>query len=207
LYRTRLGDWATSGNYADATRASDWMTGHMRAYQSVTGDAFWGNAINAVFAMITRITTTNAPSTGLMPDFIIGNPARPAPANFLEAATDDDYSWNSCRYPWRMALDVAHHNSSQARAALNKTLGWLKGKTSGNPSSIMAGYTLSGNALATYSSAAFTAPFVAGCIADPAHQAYLNSGWTRINNWRDSYYGDSINLLCMLLISGNWWAP
>ncbi len=207
LKRTRLGDWANSGNYADATRASDWMTGHMRAYQAVTGDAFWNDAVSAAYTMVTQITNGHASTTGLMPDFIIGNPARPAPANFLEAATDDDYSWNSCRYPWRMALDVAHNNSSQARAALNKTLGWLKGKTGGTPNNIMAGYTLSGNALVTYGSAAFTSPFVAGCIADPAHQAYLNAGWTRINNWRDSYYGDSINLLCMLVISGNWWAP
>jgi hypothetical protein len=42
---------------------------------------------------------------------------------------------------------------------------------------------------------------------DSSHQAYLNAGWDRIKNWRKNYYGDTINLLCMLLISGNWWAP
>jgi hypothetical protein len=106
-----------------------------------------------------------------------------------------------------MALDVAHNNSSQARAASNKMINWLKGKTSNSPANIRAGYQLNGTQLVSYSSAAFTSPFIAASIVDPAHQSYLNAGWSQINNWRSEYYGDSINLLCMLLISGNWWAP
>jgi hypothetical protein len=184
-FRTLLGDWNTSQPLQ--TRASDWMTGHMKAYKAATGDTFWDSA--------------------LMPDFIVNNPPRPAAPNFLEADTDDDYSWNSCRFPWRMALDVAHNNSSQARAASNKMIGWLKGKTSNSPANIRAGYQLNGTQLVSYSSAAFTSPFIAASIVDPAHQSYLNAGWSQINNWRSEYYGDSINLLCMLLISGNWWAP
>ena len=207
LLRTRLGDWATSGVHADATRASDWMTGHMRAYQAATGDGFWGNSVNAAFTMVTQLTNGYAPSTGLMPDFVIGSPARPAPPDFLEAPTDGDYSWNSCRYPWRMAADAAHNDSAPARAAANKMLAWLKTATGGNPSNIRSGYRLDGTALTSDVSAAFTSPFVAAAIVDASHQSFLNAGWTRISNWRDTYYGDSINLLCMLLVSGNWWAP
>ena len=204
LLRTMRGDWA-AGSGADGTRASDWMTGHMRAFQAATGDAFWGSLINSTFGMVTHLTNNYAPGTGLMPDFALGNPLQPAPPNYHEHAEDGDYWWNSCRYPWRMATDAAHYNSAPARASANKMLAWLKTATGGDPNNIRVGYRLNGTPLTTDVSAAFTAPFVAAAIVDPAHQSFLNAGWTRISGWRESYYGDSINLLCMLLISGNWW--
>jgi endo-1,4-beta-D-glucanase Y len=202
--RSLLGDWSTDQL---ATRASDWMTDHFRAYQQATGDSFWNDATNTVYGLINQITTNYAPNTGLMPDFVVGSPARPAPPNFLEADTDDDYSWNSCRYPWRLATAFAHYGTPETRSAANKVINWLKNQTGGNPGNIRAGYRLDGTPMAPYGSAAFTSPFIAACIVDSSHQTYLNSGWITIRNWRESYYGDTINLLCMLLISGNWWAP
>jgi endo-1,4-beta-D-glucanase Y len=202
--RALLGNWSTD-QYA--TRVSDWMVDHFKAYREATDDVFWDDATRTVYDLIARITTKYSPETGLAPDFVIGSPARPAPPKFLEARTDDDYSWNSCRYPWRMATDFAHYGSPETRAAANKVVNWLKKKTNGDPGGVMAGYTLGGRQLASYGSAAFTAPFMAACIVDSSHQSYLDSGWNIIANWKEDYYGDTINLLCMLLISGNWWAP
>jgi endo-1,4-beta-D-glucanase Y len=208
--RTLLGDWSTDQH---ATRASDWMIDHFKAYQEATNDSFWNDATETVYGLISQITTKYAPETGLMPDFVIGSPARPAAPNFLEADTDDDYSWNSCRYPWRLATAFAHYGAPETRAAANILVNWLKKKTKGAPGSINAGYRLDGAQLVNYTSVAFTAPFTAACIVDRSHQMYLNSGWDTIANWREKGaaathgYGDSINLLCMLLISGNWWAP
>ncbi|MCX7749279.1 MAG: glycosyl hydrolase family 8 [Clostridia bacterium] len=202
--RTMLGDWDTN-QYS--TRASDWMTGHFKAYKAATGDTFWDDASNTIYSLISQITANYAPNTGLMPDFVVDNPPKPAPPKFLEAETDDDYSWNSCRFPWRIAMDFAHYGTLNSKSACNKMINWLKDATGNSPNSIVAGYKLDGTKLQTYSSAAFTSPFIAACIVDSAHQNYLNNGWNVIQNWRSEYYGDSINLLCMLFISGNWWAP
>jgi len=203
--RTLLGDSSTD-QYA--TRASDWMTDHFKAYQHATSDNFWGEATNTVYGLIKQITINHAPNTGLMPDFIVSRSARPASPHFLEEKTDGDYSWNACRYPWRLATDFAHYGAPEARDAVNKVVNWLKRSTGADPRNIKAGYKLDGTPLANYGSAAFTAPFIAACIVDPSHQDFLNSGWGVIKNWRNGdYYGDTINLLCMLLISGNWWSP
>jgi endo-1,4-beta-D-glucanase Y len=202
--RTLLGKWSTD-QYA--TRVSDWMIDHFKAFQGVTNDDFWDDATRTVYGLINQLTSKYAPRTGLMPDFVIGSPPRPAAPKFLEAETDGDYSWNSCRYPWRMATAFAHYGAPEAQAAANKAVNWLKKKTNGDPGNIKAGYTLGGTQLAPYDSVAFTAPFMAACIVDSSHQSYLNSGWNIIANYRESYYGDTINLLCMLLISGNWWPP
>jgi endo-1,4-beta-D-glucanase Y len=202
--RTLLSSWSTDEH---ATRASDWMIDHFKAYQEATDDRFWDDATKNVYDLINQITAKYSPETGLMPDYVIGSTPRPAPPKSLEAKTDGDYSWNSCRFPWRMATAFAHYGSPETRAAANRTVNWLKKKTEGNPRSIRAGYNLDGTPLVAYGSAAFTSPFTAACIVDRSHQAYLNAGWDRIKNWRKNYYGDTINLLCMLLISGNWWAP
>jgi hypothetical protein len=38
-------------------------------------------------------------------------------------------------------------------------------------------------------------------------QDFLNKGWNEVKVEKEEYYEDSINLLCMLLLSGNWWKP
>jgi endo-1,4-beta-D-glucanase Y len=202
--RVLLSSWSTD-EYA--TRTSDWMIDHFKAYQEATDDSFWDDATNTVYDLINQITTEYSPETGLMPDFVVGSPAQPAYPKFQKAKTDGDYSWNACRYPWRLATAFAHYGSPESRAAANKVVNWLKKKTEGNPRSIKAGYKLDGTPLVTYGSVAFTSPFTAACIVDGSHQSYLNSGWDTIINWREGYYEDTINLLCMLLISGNWWPP
>src|SRR5215813_14810655 len=190
-----------------ATRASDWMTDHFKAFRRATGDNFWREVTNTVYELINQITINHASNTGLMPDFVVGRSPQPAHPNFLEAKTDGDYSWNACRYPWRLATDFAHHGAPEARAAANKVANWIKSSAGGDPRNIKAGYKLDGKPLANYSDPAFTSPLIAACMVDSSHQAFMNSGWEVIKNWKDGYYGDTINLLCMLLISGNWWAP
>ena len=202
--RTILGDWDTN-NFN--TRASDWMTGHFRAYYKATNDPFWNEAADTVYDIINRITEEYSPYTGLMPDFIVEDPPKPAPKQFLEGDTDGDYSWNSCRYPFRIVMDYALYGTPEAKEACNKMVNWIKEQTSNDPSKIKAGYSLGGGELADYGSAAFTAPFIAACIVDSTHQEYLNEGWYLIKRVKQGYYSDSISLLCLLLISGNWWAP
>ncbi|HHW22647.1 MAG TPA: hypothetical protein GXX26_07170 [Clostridiaceae bacterium] len=48
---------------------------------------------------------------------------------------------------------------------------------------------------------------MAASIVDEGHQDFLNAGWHLLTKVQQGYYGDSIALLCMLLVSGNWWPP
>ena len=49
--------------------------------------------------------------TGLMADFLALSPAsglyEPVQGRVLERPSDQDYSWNSCRSPWRLAVYYA----------------------------------------------------------------------------------------------------
>jgi len=200
--RTTLGDWDRS---LYNTRPSDWMADHMRAYYSLTKDLFWLEAADTIYSLINQISSSHSTITGLMPDFVVNKIPIPAEPEFLEAQTDGDYSWNACRFPWRIAVDYAHYGTATAKEHLNKMLTWLKKNTNNNPEKIVAGYKLDGSKLENYSDMAFTAPFIAACVCDATHQEYLDKGWNIIKKPQGDYYGDSIGLLCLLFISGNWW--
>ena len=200
-----LGDW-DADDYT--TRSSDWMTAHFRSFYKITNDDFWNDAADEVYRLIDELITNYSSKTGLMPDFIVGNPAHPAPEYYLnEYKETDEYSWNACRYPWRITCDYAHFGTLKAKLPMVKLLDFIIAEYGDDASKIKAGYYLDGTPMVNYTSAAFTAPIVLASITDERYQAFLNNGWDYIKATRESYYGDTICLLNMLLISGNWWNP
>lgn len=203
--RIMLGDWDTDPY---STRSSDWMTGHFHTFQKVTDDPLWTDVSNEAYRMIASLTNNYAVESGLMPDFVVGQLPKPAPEYYLDEFKEtDEYCWNACRYPWRIAADFAHFNTPEAKAALLKINGFIRSKTNEKPELIKAGYYLNGNPMVDYTSGAFTAPLITTCMVDAEAQAYLNKGWEIMKNTKESYFADTICLLNMLLISGNWWNP
>ena len=203
--RVMLGDWDSSPY---STRSSDWMAGHFRAFRHVTQDDYWKAAADTVYNLIESLTKNYTSENGLMPDFIVGKSPKPAPENYLDEFKEtDEYNWNACRYPWRITTDFAHFNTPKAKEAMVRINSFIRTKTAGNPASIKAGYFLSGEPMVDYSDAAFTAPLITSCLVDPAAQEYLNKGWEVLKDSKGGYYDDTLCLLNMLLISGNWWNP
>ncbi len=210
--RLMLGDFADnsdpSSEYYYATRPSDWMGNHLRVFKFVTGNNIFEEVADNIYTIYNAFTSSYSNNAGLISDFIIKDPPEPAPSNYLwEYANTDKYSYNACRFPWRIAMDYAHYGTSGAKTACNKIANWIKGSTNNDPSKICPGYYLTGTAFsAPDGGAAFIAPLTAACVVDNAHQSYLNAGWYEINeNWAGDVYHHSINLLSMLFISGNWW--
>ncbi len=202
--RMVLGDWDTS---ATATRTSDLMTAQMRAFGKATNDPTWQEVIDTSYAMIYNIRSNYSPMTGLMPDFATGQPAQPVGEGFLEKSIDGEYSWNACRFPWRIAMDYGHFGTKEAKDAVSPITAWARKQCNDKPADFTAVYKLDGTPIETYKAAAFTAPIIAASIVDKSNQEFLNNGWIFLNGQHGEYYRDSISLLCMLFISGNWWAP
>lgn len=204
--RLNLGDWDSKS--ALNSRPSDWMFSHLRAFYDVTGDNTWNNVINTLYTTYSQVSNSYASSTGLISDFIVDNPAKPAPEWFLnEFKETNQYYYNAARVPLRVVMDYAFYGETRAKTIADKISGWIKGKTGGSPSAITAGYTLSGNALNSYSSAVFTSPFISAATANSSHQSWVNAGWDYMKNAKSSYFSDTYNLMNMLFVSGNWWKP
>ncbi|WP_339218180.1 glycosyl hydrolase family 8 [Paenibacillus sp. FSL H8-0332] len=205
----RLGDWANSGSYNTATRPSDFMVNHFKAFQAATGDARWQNVTNKTYTLINSLYTGYSSTTGLLPDFVVysNNTYKPAAANFLESQRDGDYNYNSCRVPWRITTDYLLTGDNRALSQLTQQSSWIKTKTGGTPGNIKDGYKLDGTTFGSYNSGAFYGPFGVGAMTSSANQSWLNSLWSHTaDSAAENYYEDSLKLFSMIVMSGNWWA-
>lgn len=198
--RTNLGDW-DKGQFH--SRPSDWMPSHFETFYQVTGDEFWKRATVTVYDLIGEMQSRYSPVAGLLPDFIVGRKPRPAPRGYL-GEDSVDFSWNACRFPFRLTLDYALHGRSEAKQSLAQGLKWIVAKTGGDPEKIKAGYFLDGTAQVNYSDSAFIAPWVAAATTDPRYSAFVERGWDYLIRTKSSYYSDTITLMVLIYLSNNW---
>ncbi|MFI1712211.1 glycosyl hydrolase family 8 [Streptomyces litmocidini] len=209
----KLGDWSSSGDqYYWISRTSDWMVDHFRAFRAASGDTTWDAVRSAHQTQISRLQSTYASGTGLLPDFVVdtNTTPRPAPGQVLEDPNDGSYWWNACRTPWRIADDAVTSGDTTSLAAARKLNGWIKTKTGGDPNKIAVGYKLNGTPISSGSEAAFFAPFAVAAMTDPGSQAWLDALWNKMLATpvdTSSYFSASIQLQVMITASGNHWVP
>lgn len=215
VHSTNLGDWAlTDPTYKDDTRPSDFMYDHFRSFQNATSDNTWNTVLNECYNLVDSIQTNFSATTGLLPDFVEdcdGTP-HPAAANFLEGAEDGFYNYNACRTPWHLGVDYLVNGDVRAKNACDKINTWLKGHTSNNTGNIRSGYKLDGSNISgnNYQDLCFMAPFAVGACVNSVNQTWVNDIWTFLigqNVASFDYYNNTIKLLCMIVMAGDYWMP
>ncbi|MFD9050890.1 glycosyl hydrolase family 8 [Streptomyces zaomyceticus] len=209
----KLGDWSSSGDqYYWISRTSDWMVDHFRAFRTASGDTTWDAVRTAHQTQISRLQSTYASGTGLLPDFVVdtNTTPKPAPGQVLEDPNDGAYWWNACRTPWRIADDAVTSGDATSLAAARKLNSWIKTKSGGDPNKIAIGYKLNGTQISSGSEAAFFAPFAVAAMTDSGSQAWLDALWNKMLATTidtSSYFSASIQLQVMITVSGNHWVP
>lgn len=215
-----LGDWAgrngQEGAYAAATRSSDFMMQYFKEFYQATNNPDWKKVHDQCYRIMKSIIGKGKSKTGLLPDFIIRDEKTgryiPAPAYFLEGKADGWYSYNACRTPFRIGLDYVVYGDKNAEELLKLLNSWVIKSTGGDPSKIMAGYELNGVSTENYQDLAFTAPFLMAAQCRKAEnreeEQWENALFDSVAAWRpDVYYGDTIKLMVLIGIGGDWWSP
>lgn len=205
----------TMGDFQDpsrrTTRVSDFMPTHLRAFANATGESVWTNVLDGEYALVENVQTLDAPSTGLVPDFIRDRGAgwRRPDGQVIESITDRDYSYNACRAPWRIGLDALLHGDERALRIVGRINTFATNKTGRVATAVAAGWTLEGEPLSsddpTYE---FITPLAVAAVAS------RDGAWAdaifqhvRASGLDDDYYPDTVAMLSLLAISGNWWSP
>jgi endo-1,4-beta-D-glucanase Y len=211
-----LGDWTDPYGevYNEHTpRSSDFMLVNFRAFGRATRDPVWTDIIWQSQYVMNEIQANYSPQSGLMPDFIIlagdTHVPQPAPPDFLEGPHDGHYNYNAGRVPWRVGSDALLNDDPASRLIAQKISRWIEASANGAPSNIRAGYDLDGNPLpdSDYFTTFFVAPMGVAAMNDPNQQEWLNAIYDSVYNQHIDYYEDSVNLLCLLVMSGNAWTP
>jgi endo-1,4-beta-D-glucanase Y len=205
-----LGDWVNVGEpqYNQFTpRSSDFMLVNFRAFRNAANEPIWDDVILQSQILMAIIQEEHSPETGLMPDFIVDS--APAPANFLENPTDGAYNYNAGRVPWRVGTDALLNNDELSRYIVQNISHWIEVSAEGDPMKIRAGYELNGEPLpdSDYFTTFFVAPMGVAAMNDPAQQEWLNKIYDSVYATHNDYYEDSVTLLCLLVMSGNFWSP
>ncbi|MFM9134432.1 MAG: glycosyl hydrolase family 8, partial [bacterium] len=212
-----LGDWvdpAGSGDFDQwCFRTSDVMPGHFRAF-AAAGRPVWSAVVTKSQAGIERLQTVYAPQTGLLPDFAQpegGADRRPRPASpdFLEGDTDGAYNYNAGRDPWRIGVDALTSSDGVSREQARRLAAWSRTSTAGVAAALRSGYNLDGTPLdgSNYFSSFFAAPFGVAAMADPEGAAWLRAIYDAVREAEEGYYEDSVTLLCLLVMTRNFWSP
>lgn len=213
-FSVKLGDWASpsSTTYYNATRPSDFITSHFRAFKVASEDSNWDKVINTCYNLVANMQTNYSATTGLTPDFILDVNTTPKPAyeGFLEGSHDDDYYYNSCRVPWRLGTDYLLYGETRAKTTMDKLTNWLKTSTNNNVDNLSNGYLLDGTKIFQWNDPAFNGAWAVSAMMDAQHQQWLDDLYDAMYNQSFNtlgYYENSLKLLYMLVISSNYWVP
>jgi len=206
-----LGDWVTyNGKTYNqfSIRSSDLMLSNFYTFNNV--DQRWNSVLKRSIYSIVQLQHTYASATMLLPDFFVLKNRRafqPAPKDFLEGKNDGNYYYNACRTPLRLGIYTLLHKNEAMQQNLSKLSQWLEHSTKSNPENIHAGYTLSGEPLpnSNYQSSLFLSTFAIAAMLNPHQQKWLNILYSNVYKEHIDYYEDSVTLLSLLVMSGNYW--
>jgi hypothetical protein len=212
-----LGDWTEAGGnpYNEYTpRTSDFMPDHFRAFSRFTGNPAWDVVVLRSQGVVGALQSRHSPGTGLLPDFVVPTSAgdhtpRPAPAGFLEGRNDGRYYYNACRAPWRLGVDGLLSGDATSLAQARRLAAWSRDATGGDPMRIHAGYRLDGAPISgsEHFTTAFAAPLAVAAMTDRSLQTWLDDLYDAVRDHPEDYYEDSLSLLSLLALTGNYWAP
>jgi endo-1,4-beta-D-glucanase Y len=195
-----------------AMRSSDFIPSHFKAFQQATNDIRWGKVIDAGYKLFNYMQFNYSPDAGLLPDFIINLNKKPKPAgpHFLEDKYDGQYNYNACRVPWRIATDYLMTGDERSKNIVAKINSWIRETTNNDTYNLSAGYTLAGNDIKGryFEALSFVAPFGVSAMVDAKNQVWLNHVWDYLVGFKlkdYDYYDNSIKLLNMIVLSGNYW--
>ena len=204
-FSLRLGDWNEAPGQ---TRPSDFMPTHFRAFGKAMGDLLWKKVEDRSYEILNELQLEKlhdrAKTTGLIPDFAVEKkghwvPARPG---FLEGRHDGDFYYNACRVPWRIGWAFLISGDDRAKQILGRLMHWAVVNVK-DPEGFKAGYRLDGEPV-------HNSDFGTACFISPTGVAAMALG---MEPWKEKvklyaldskeeYYEDSINLLCLILMSG-----
>ncbi len=196
---------------ANVNRTSDYMVGHFRAFEAVTGEQLWGRAVDRAYQLADKMQKNFSPGVGLLPDFVMDTDGDAAPSSgYLGDGNDKEglFWWNACRSPWRFASDYVLSGDARFAELTGRMIDFFQGASGGDPVNIGTGYALDGSQLTGGNSPAYLAPLCAGACVDARFQPFLDALW----HWNAShlttgYYDGEIQLLSLAVASGNWWTP
>lgn len=152
-------------------------------------------------ASYTLLQANADPNTGLVSNWCDEN-GTPNSCN-----GPDEYGWDACRHPWRMAVAAAWYADSEAVQMCADIADFVATTGVAN----LKGPLPQAGGTGAYHSPAFVSTWSAAVVGTtPASQSLLNQCYTETVNVVDNppyYFGNTLRVLSLFLMTGNFWLP
>jgi endo-1,4-beta-D-glucanase Y len=190
---------ADNSNTADLAHHDYFSPAYYRVFAKATGDTFWSTyVIDSNYKHLVAVTGTD----GLVPDGsntedVIG------PKSSTCQVCSPNYGYDACRMPWRIAMDYCFNNEPRALTYLQKVGSFFDGQKVSN---IGDGYSSTGSKTSSNQNMAFIGTAgVAGMAGWPnlLNDAF-NFGVSNPGNGNAAYFPQSLRVVTMLMMSGNF---
>jgi endo-1,4-beta-D-glucanase Y len=183
-----------NANTADMMHPDYFSPAYYRVFAKASGDTFWSTyVIDTNYKHLAAVSG----NYGLVPD-----------SSNTEDAIMGNYGYDACRMPWRIALDWCFNGEARAMTYLSKIGGFFNGSmgVSGNAANIGDGYSPTGSKTSSNSNMAFIGPVgVAGMAGYPMLlDTAFNFGVSNPGNGNAAYFPQSLRVVTMLMMSGNF---
>lgn len=191
----KVGDWATGKNQ-NVVRTSDLISAYFREFASYTKDGSWTKTMQNSQKTLKKLSEQH--QTGLMADFVEVSGSNldvaTTKANQIASKHDNQYGFNACRIPWRVAYDYQLNHSQ-----VSKTVGTKLNHFFEKQRKITAIYTLNGKRVENYENTAFSAPVVYS--AEVLNNQVLKNRYKKVLTTpipSGDYYPATIQMLVLL---------
>ena len=211
--------WGPTNLWGDIN-ISYFAPAYYRLFKMVDSGHDWDAVIKTSYDTIMfALTTQNGnASNGLVPAWCASNTNSSGVTTISASAPPNNifyYQYDSCRTPFRIALDWCWNGETRAQAYLMKTSSFFGGIGAAN---IVDGYDLNGNRHGQFftgsgaptpaqQSAAFLGPAGVGAMVASSYQSFLNDSYARVATGQlkvgGAYYDESWTMLSLLMMTGN----
>ena len=170
----------------------------------------WASMVDASYALLARYQKTHQP--GLWPFELKIDVDPPVPS--MDTTDGDKFDNQAAGLLWRLGVDYVVSGDKRAKATLDPINTWIVNITQGNLFSIADRYQLDGTPLPVNSRLSYSTegPFGVAAMVDASNQTWLDGIWEQMTGHPilddvTGFRGDTMKLLTMIVMSGNWWAP
>jgi len=190
------------------------MLDHFKVFKAVDPAHDWQRVIDATYECILQICAMQPTPTGLLPDFAmfdrktkLWSPLPGTLEDHWENPWDGEYHQNACRTPMRLATDYLLSGGSPVAEVCLKPLNHHLESASGGEFANITGYQLDGTPRGG-NTPYYSNPALALAAALGSRE-WLDNGWRYAKDlvWHDDRYGSYLNVLALIVASGNYWSP
>ncbi len=158
---------------------------------------FWDNCVNASYTLINN----NAhPTTGLVSNWSDPN------GNSNSCNGPDEYGWDACRNPWRMAQDIAWFDDADAKNICTKVSAYVNSIGVSN----LSGPVPQSGGTSGFHGPTFVSTYALAVMGAGNNQTLLNQVYTETVNVTDPlpyYFGNTLRAVSLFMLTGNFWSP